>query len=396
MAAPSTEDNEIPGNENSQDGWYYRGASGRHHFLRGPYSRKEVLSLLKAGEIGPDTPIRWGNDSWRQVRDYLPRTIQRVHKRRRKFRTIIISVCIVLSVVIYAGFRQRASAPGTNEPNVPNAPLPASNKSMSLLRGTDPNRETLSQSRLISLTNTVRMNNGLPVLEENYLLTMIARERLDDMLQKQYFGHISPSGEGASDMARRVGYRYKLIAENIAYGDFLNNEKVLDGWMQSPGHKKNILAEEPQHIGVAVARGRLKGSDTWVAVQIFGLPSLPVTSASRRPPKNTDPSCNPPSEALARDIEKGRSRLSELANVLAGRSEELKGEGARISTFSADPPRTNLERSERAAFIAAHNQKVHKYNELIAQQRAQQSILRPMIDEYNRRVKAYNECRRAS
>ena len=93
------------------------------------------------------------------------------------------------------------------------------------------------------------------------------------MLEKQYFDHVSPTGEQASDLAENVGYHYKIIAENIGTGDFLNNQKIVDGWMQSPGHRENILSTEVREIGAAVLKGKMKGSVTYIAVQIFGLQS---------------------------------------------------------------------------------------------------------------------------
>ena len=86
--------------------------------------------------------------------------------------------------------------------------------------------------------------------------------------------------------------------------------------------------------------------------------------------------------------------MSELTNLLTRLMEELKEEKARIGGFAGDPGRTAAERAERSTFVTAHNGKVEKYNELLAQQRAQQSILRSMIDEYNRRSAAYTECSR--
>jgi uncharacterized protein YkwD len=96
------------------------------------------------------------------------------------------------------------------------------------------------------------------------------------MLEKQYFDHVSPTGEKASDIAQKVGYRYKRIGENIASASFLNNQKVINGWMQSPGHRKNLLSGQFEEIGVAIAKGWMEGEETWIAVQVFGRQSPPV------------------------------------------------------------------------------------------------------------------------
>jgi len=125
---------------------------------------------------------------------------------------------------------------------------------------------------IIKATNTIRHNKGLPPLAENALLNRIANERLEDMFQKRYFAHESPSGEKASTIAQRVGYRYKLIAENIAFiiTDATDEEFLLI-WMQSPGHRANILDPEIKEIGAATRKGHFKDGNNWIGVQIFGL-----------------------------------------------------------------------------------------------------------------------------
>ncbi|MCE5211125.1 MAG: CAP domain-containing protein, partial [Deltaproteobacteria bacterium] len=110
-------------------------------------------------------------------------------------------------------------------------------------------REDLTGEAVIALTNNARVENGLAPLTENQLLNRIAEARARDMLEKQYFAHVSPTDQQASDIAQAIGYRYKIIAENIGSGDFYSNQKIVDGWMQSPGHRANILSAEVQEIG---------------------------------------------------------------------------------------------------------------------------------------------------
>jgi uncharacterized protein YkwD len=142
--------------------------------------------------------------------------------------------------------------------------------------------EQLTKEAIIRLTNQARSRNGLAKLAENEVLGRVAEYRARDMLAKQYFGHASPSGQGASDMAERSGYRYKTIAENIIRGSFATSQEVVDCWMRSRGHRGNILSTDVQEIGVAIVRGTMRGEITWVGVQIFGLQARPrKTSAVR-------------------------------------------------------------------------------------------------------------------
>lgn len=62
----------------------------------------------------------------------------------------------------------------------------------------------------------------------------------------------------------------------IRSGSFLTNQKIVNGWMQSPGHRKNLLSGKFEEIGVAVVKGRLEGDETWIAVQVFGRQSPAV------------------------------------------------------------------------------------------------------------------------
>jgi len=131
----------------------------------------------------------------------------------------------------------------------------------------------LTKDGVIAQTNKARRENGdLPLLVENQMLNIIAEKRLKDMFENQYFSHYPPSGETFSELAARFGYEYSHLAENIASGVYRNDEKIVDGWMLSPGHRTNILASDFSEIGVAVGKGSFKGHETWIGVQIFGHP----------------------------------------------------------------------------------------------------------------------------
>ena len=145
---------------------------------------------------------------------------------------------------------------------------------------TSRHQEPLTKEAIIGLTNNARATEGLTALEENPLLDAIAEARARDIIDKQYFAHVSPTGEQVSHIARKVGYKYKIIAENLAKGVFFTNGKIVDSWLHSPGHRKNILSSQMREIGVSVIKGKLNGADTWVSVQIFGLRSGPASTGS--------------------------------------------------------------------------------------------------------------------
>jgi len=89
------------------------------------------------------------------------------------------------------------------------------------------------------------------------------------MLARRYFAHESPKGETVRERSRAAGYDWRAIGENIAEGQLSVNE-VMDTWMHSPPHRKNILDPNYKELGVGLALGR-SGNDWKVEwVQTFG------------------------------------------------------------------------------------------------------------------------------
>lgn len=138
-----------------------------------------------------------------------------------------------------------------------------------------PTSSTLTVSGVIEQTNIARaQNGGLSVLVENSTLNRDAQMKVDDMFAKQYFEHVSPFpyNVGPADLAQAVGYAYVIVGENLALGDFNGDQGVVTAWMNSLGHRANILNAHYQEIGVAVGKGMYDGHMTWLAVQSFGMP----------------------------------------------------------------------------------------------------------------------------
>ena len=202
------------------------------------------------------------------------------------------------------------------------------------------------------------------------------------MLEKDYFDHISPTGVQASDVAQKIGYRYKIIAENIGSGTFLTNQKIVDGWMQSPGHRKNILSPEIKEIGVSVVKGRMGGKETWVAVQIFGLQS-PAVSAKL---------CRPPSQRLMNEIEVKKAELRGLNERLDNLRKELDSEKTIIELDRMLDKKDSKKNHDLNVKIKTYNEKSRWYNESLAEIKAKEAVLHSMIEEYNRTLQSYKDC----
>lgn len=155
------------------------------------------------------------------------------------------------------------------------------------------NNDAATIERIVELANKARTNVGLPALNINSNLNQSALLKAQDMMSKQYFAHNSPEGVEPWYWFEKVGYTYVWAGENLALG-FETNEAVHEAWMNSEGHRENILKPNFDEIGVAIAHGEYKGYYTTIIVQHFGSTenSKPQKSPnySKEPPKATAPS----------------------------------------------------------------------------------------------------------
>ena len=134
---------------------------------------------------------------------------------------------------------------------------------------------------VIRLTNAKRLEAGLSTLTINPALSSAAQAKAKDMLDHDYWAHISPSGTTPWDFFRNSGYTYRYAGENLAR-DFANPSSVVDAWMASPTHKDNVLSTKYEEIGVAVVEGDLGGIDTTLVVQLFGAPAGRIAQAKTK------------------------------------------------------------------------------------------------------------------
>lgn len=124
---------------------------------------------------------------------------------------------------------------------------------------------------VISETNNQRRANGLGSLVENKKLNNAADFKMRDMFARQYFDHYGPNGtSGAAELVIKFGYQYSWVGENLALGDFRNANDLVSAWMNSPGHRANILNSVYREIGIATGYDVFQGRRTIIAVQIFG------------------------------------------------------------------------------------------------------------------------------
>jgi hypothetical protein len=137
---------------------------------------------------------------------------------------------------------------------------------------------------IIELTNASRAQQKLGSLTADNQLNSAANAKAQDMLAKQYFAHNTPDGKTPWDFIRASGFKYLLAGENLAV-DFSQAESVQTAWMNSPGHRANILNKDFTHIGIGIARGQFEGHETIFVVQMFGTPVEKNITALAEPTK---------------------------------------------------------------------------------------------------------------
>jgi uncharacterized YkwD family protein/spore coat assembly protein SafA len=105
------------------------------------------------------------------------------------------------------------------------------------------------EAEVIRLVNEIRVKNGLKALAANWELSRVARYKSEDMSSARYFSHTSPTYGTPFQMIQSFGLSYRTAGENIAYGQ-RTPAAVVDAWMNSSGHRANILNASYTQIGV--------------------------------------------------------------------------------------------------------------------------------------------------
>jgi len=129
----------------------------------------------------------------------------------------------------------------------------------------------VQSSLLVVQTNETRIENDIPELRVNPALEQAAKLKAQDMIQNNYFAHVSPDGIDPWFWFNQTGYKYRHAGENLATG-FSESDDVTKAWLNSPLHKKNILNGKYTEIGIAVETGMVNGKEKTFVVQMFGSP----------------------------------------------------------------------------------------------------------------------------
>lgn len=218
------------------------------------------------------------------------------------------------------------------------------------------NGDNLLYKKIIDATNIERAKNKLKPLKEKNLLNSSALFKAYDMNTGQYFEHVSPSGTTITDLANQFGYEYITIGENLAMGNFQTEDEIVTAWINSPGHRANILNPKYTEIGVGLIPGTWQGKQVWYAVQHFGKPlsDCPIVDKS-----------------IKSIIDKNQTEISKIKINLDTQKDEIEKAGNSAQNYMD--------------LVKAYNDLVNKYNSLINETKSR-------IETYNMQVKAFNTC----
>lgn len=138
---------------------------------------------------------------------------------------------------------------------------------------------TITPAGLLTATNDKRAEINAPQLTINDRLTQAAKLKANDMIQNQYWDHVSPSGIEPWQWVEESGYAYQEAGENLAK-NFSTASGTVAGWLASEDHKNNMLKAAYTDVGFAVTTGELDGKPTTIVVALYAKPAHNPTFAS--------------------------------------------------------------------------------------------------------------------
>jgi hypothetical protein len=206
---------------------------------------------------------------------------------------------------------------------------------------------------LVGYANEARSADGATFLTINHILEEAAKLKIGDMIKNNYFAHESPEGLTPWHWLKQAGYEFSAAGENLAI-DFSDSSDVSSAWLNSPGHRANILNKKFTEIGVATARGIYNGRETTFVVQFFGKPKAVAAGAMPTPsPTNilpiaipTEIVAEPNPTVLAAEDELNAKEKTDLFIVVSDSGGEEKAGG-----IIAAPGESFLQRKNVGAVI---------------------------------------------
>jgi uncharacterized YkwD family protein len=171
-----------------------------------------------------------------------------------------------VKVAAFANVPSKTAAPKTTTPKMttPKTTTPKATTPSKTGNTTPPAGVSQDEQTLLNLINKERTNGGIPALEFDMPLLKVARLKAKDMVDNNYFSHQSPTYGSPFDMMKQFGVNFKTAGENIAGNQTL--EGAVKAWMNSEGHRKNIMNSSFNFTGLGIVDSPTYGK---VLVQQF-------------------------------------------------------------------------------------------------------------------------------
>jgi hypothetical protein len=167
---------------------------------------------------------------------------------------------------------------------------------------------------LLQATNIQRSAQNEAELQLNSQLSAAAQAKANDMVQRNYWSHVTPDGNEPWWFVNKAGYQYQSVGENLAYG-FTTSDTTIAGWMNSPGHRANILNSQYQDVGFGIANSDnfdSNGQQT-IVVAMYGLAATTAATTASTP-ANSVATHTPATEVPASATSKPANALTNTAN----------------------------------------------------------------------------------
>jgi len=212
---------------------------------------------------------------------------------------------------------------------------------------------------LTDYANDTRGNMSLAPLSIDPLLVEAAQMKANDMAAKSYFAHTSPEGVSPWFWISRAGYNFTYAGENLAV-HFADSYDVHKAWLNSPGHRANIVNTNFTEIGIATAEGSYEGRPTIFVVQMFGRPAptfdiTPPVVAANQPEV---PTTEPTPVAGAETVDESRFDLEPIEIIIEN--------DLFVVARNPTTPVANAEEGEGSASVAGQESYASWFEELLS------------------------------
>lgn len=234
----------------------------------------------------------------------------------------------------------------------------------------------VSHGGLLAGTNQNRSAHGLTQLSLNGQLNAAAQSKANDMAAKDYWSHTSPDGRQPWDFITATGYSYAMAGENLAYGA-LTSDATVQAWMNSPGHRANILKSEFRQVGFGYANAEnYQGSgQQTVIVAMYAAPYAPapvpapapvkpVSAPTPKPspipvatpakPANTKPAPKPPAATTKTSIDTAKEPAKEDVAAVAPAEASTQPTQAQKSGEKTVTPPAEAQPIRRVALVTGN------------------------------------------